>query len=91
MIRKVYKEKKIQRLIWYGLILGFASILVYAPSLRGGFINEDAENILNNPAFHAIKNIPSLFQKPHPSAQHWQPLTSLSFMIDYRLWEAKPI
>ena len=74
---------------WWGLtFLLVTSIFVYYPSLSYGWFNwDDTAYVLNNPIIQEI-NFSNLIQNFTTSeiVGTYQPMTNLSFMVDYAIW-----
>ncbi len=80
------------RYIWAGFALLVASIFwVYWPALNGAFVFDDRYNLLDNPNFRgfSVDNLIWAFTQSHIG--HYQPLTWLSFMVDYSFWGMDPV
>ncbi|MDD5019604.1 MAG: tetratricopeptide repeat protein [Candidatus Omnitrophica bacterium] len=72
-------------------ILVVIVFLVFLPSLRNGFINwDDQVYVLNNSSIKALTaaNIRTIFTSFYVS--NYQPLTILSFLADYQVWQLRP-
>lgn len=77
----------------FGLIVAVAAFLVYASSLGNGFVWDDAEFIVYNPALWG--DPVSLFIGVYPNfvidaAPYYRPLTLLTFLIENRLYGLSP-
>jgi protein O-mannosyl-transferase len=63
------------------------AILVYLPSLHGGFVWDDESSIIQN---HLLRNMDGLREIwAHPSLNtepHYWPITYTSFWVDYQIW-----
>jgi tetratricopeptide (TPR) repeat protein len=75
-----------------------ASALVYAPSLRGGFVWDDQPLILNDEQVHSPANWPAAFARDFFAASddqfkygYYRPLVTLSYMLDWALWRDNPL
>ncbi len=73
------------------LLVALATLLVFSPSLRNGFVNwDDDEYLVNNPNCHGLSaaNVRWMFTTFHGA--HYAPLSWLSYGTDYELWGLKP-
>lgn len=74
-----------------GLLVAAAAVVVFLPALDNGFVRwDDGVYVLDNHWIRALKpeNIRWMVTTSH--AALWQPLTWLSFALDYRLWGLDP-
>lgn len=76
------------------IVLGF---LVYANALSNKFVLDDEDQIVNNPLWHKLSNIPQIFTADSFNSggsainlgNFYRPILSLTFLINYRLWGLK--
>ncbi len=67
------------------------TFLVFLPSLQNKFVNlDDPQYLINNPAVHTLNvvNIKLIFSEQFVG--NYQPLTMLSYMLEYKIWELNP-
>src|SRR5438093_10054356 len=73
-------------------LIAVATLAVFAPALRGGFVNyDDPEYVTENPRVRAglsWMGFAWAFAAPH--AANWHPLTWLSHMLDGQLFGLAP-
>ena len=88
-------SSKTSRLIWLCLAAALAlAVIVYWPSLQGGYVFDDLNNIYHNTAIH-LKSLDweslrvAAFLGP-PSAAH-RPLAMISFAIDWYFGGGDPL
>lgn len=80
------------------LLLGAAALFVYAWSLPNGFVWDDEEQVVNNPAVHQLSNIPEYFSGSTfhtggaggSSGIYYKPLMTTSFAILHSLGGGRP-
>lgn len=70
------------------LLLVFAIALVYANALGNGFVWDDRNVVMNNPALRRVFPLSRFFVGEGLLRQ--RPMLSLSFALDYRLWGLNP-
>ncbi|HUU41102.1 MAG TPA: tetratricopeptide repeat protein [Desulfatiglandales bacterium] len=81
---------------WPYFIISLLVVLVYLPSLNGGFILDDSPLIKNNPYVKEMKSIASylaqedgITDKRDTGTYHtgyYRPLINITYWIDYKLW-----
>jgi hypothetical protein len=74
------------------LLVSVATLLVFLPALKCGFINfDDPEYVLNNPVIRGLTpaNLTAMFTQSHVG--WWMPLTWLSLAVDYHFWGLNPV
>ena len=70
---------------WAGAaLLALATVLVYLPSMRGGFIWDDDRLLTDNPAVKTIDGLYSIWFGNWPA--DYIPLTLSSFWLEWHLW-----
>ncbi|HEY3242073.1 MAG TPA: tetratricopeptide repeat protein [Phycisphaerae bacterium] len=76
-------------------VLGGAIVLItiaaFAPVLENGFVNwGDRKDIVDNPHFRGLTGENLLWMATAVHMGHYQPLTWLSFALDYAIWNLNP-
>jgi tetratricopeptide (TPR) repeat protein len=71
------------------LALVALAVVVYLPSLSGGFIWDDNQYVIQHPMIHAGDGL-WRFWFTREAADYW-PVTYSSFWIEYRLWGNRPM
>jgi len=61
----------------YIFLIIFVGLLVYFNSFFNGFLWDDEEFIVNNPAVHSLKNIPLSFKSSAVNGSYYRPVMSL--------------
>jgi protein O-mannosyl-transferase len=81
-----------RRKVWIGLLLAAATLLIYAPSVRNGFVVlGDLPYVVNNPHVRmgpTPANVRWAFTAVYEG--RWHPLTWISHMLDCRLYGPNP-
>ena len=82
-----------QELTAYALVVGCLLVavwLVFRPALANGWVWDDWGNLANNSRYHSLtpENIHWMFTTALQG--HYQPLTWLSFALDYSIWGDRP-
>jgi len=76
-----------------GLALAALSIVVYSSALKGGFIWDDDDGILNNPLVRTTGGLKTIWLDPlrmtRREASYW-PLTYTTFWVEYRIFGEDP-
>lgn len=103
MMQKWYKFTKFPDINTREHVLSIVIILlsfaVYFNSLKGDFIWDDIEQIVENPVIKNILNIPSFFTSdlwklignPTIASHYYRPFFLFSLAIDYQLWGLNPL
>jgi tetratricopeptide (TPR) repeat protein len=85
-----------RRSLWLAAALGFVA-LVYANGLSGPFVRDDHQLIEEEPRVHSLRPLGEYFgvafwRNPAGprNAAYYRPLTTLSYAIDYQLWDGAP-
>lgn len=79
--------------LWTLLAALIATVLIYAPGLRGGYLFDDYPNIVDNHGVQpADARLPSLVRAAlsSPSSEFKRPLASLSFAANYLVSDLDP-
>jgi Flp pilus assembly protein TadD len=73
-----------------GATVAVVAVAAFLPALTGGFVWDDDLNVLTNPHIRGLSgaNLTWMFTESH--AGHYQPLTWLSYTLDYALWGMAP-
>ncbi|HOW89886.1 MAG TPA: hypothetical protein PL037_06360, partial [Elusimicrobiales bacterium] len=70
------------------------SVLAYLPAIRhGGFVWDDADNIVNNRNLTSASGLRDIWTQVGPTEGgtiQYYPLTYTSFWLEYRLWGLRP-
>ena len=72
-------------------LVGLITFVVFSPALRNGFVNwDDFETIVENQNFRGLtwSHLRWMFTTFHLG--HYQPLSWLTFSLDYLLWGVEP-
>lgn len=73
----------------------FLTILAFLPTLTANFLNwDDHAHILSNPLvqqFKSVGDIATIFTTPDSANKTYQPLTTLSWAIEYKLFGKNPL
>ena len=76
------------------LVVFVAAVLLYLPSVRYGYVQDDRAIIASNPAAHSIGGALGAFDDPYwpreSGAGLYRPVTTLSFAIDWTLGRGRP-
>ena len=73
------------------LAVAAITLLVFLPTLRNDFVNfDDRANLIDNPRFRGFGLAELRWMVTTFHLGHWQPLSWLSFAVDYRLWGLDP-
>ncbi len=75
------------------IILSIISIIVFCNTLGNAFVYDDSVTIVNNNLIKNWKNFHTLFSFNYfilSGELSYRPLVTLSYFIDYSLWEANP-
>jgi protein O-mannosyl-transferase len=70
------------------LLLAAATIVVYSPALRGGFLGDDELLITNNSLVRSPDGLRQIWFTS--SAVDYWPLTNTSFWLEWRVWGLNP-
>ncbi|MCK6505610.1 hypothetical protein L6R53_19795 [Myxococcota bacterium] len=73
-----------------GLLLSLACLLAYQPALRGGYIWDDQDWIVQNPLLVEPGGLARTWLEPRAFHQYY-PLTLTSFWLEQRLWGQAPL
>jgi len=88
------------------LVIAALTLLTFANCLPNGFVGDDEFLFIKNPFFHSLSNLPKLFTSDYIADQNavfndvseninsgsvaYRPVLSLSFFIDYGIWQKNP-
>jgi tetratricopeptide (TPR) repeat protein len=88
-IRIIARLKKYPRVVAVAVILA-ATLLVYAPGLRNGFVWDDTALVLRDPLIRSWRLIPEAFGHflflDATASDFYRPLQRLTFLADYALY-----
>lgn len=94
MPRKNPPEKSISpdpsargRILLLALCLAAATVVAYAPSLRGGFIWDDPDYVVNNPTLRSVQGLERIWTEIR-SVPQWYPLVHTSYWFEFQLYSA---
>lgn len=90
----LHHELPTQGAVWY-LVVAVVAVLVYLPSLDGGFAWDDVRDVQENGAVHGTRGLLSHLVRPYrtdvPAVRSpYRPLTSMSFAISWELGGGSP-
>lgn len=71
------------------LLLAVAT-MAYAPSLRGGFLWDDDQYVVENPLLRTPGGLARIWLEPRASPQYY-PLVFTTFWVEQRLWGDRPL
>jgi tetratricopeptide (TPR) repeat protein len=69
----------------FALALVAALFIVYWPSLHGGYVMDDEDNISKNEMLHSVYGLRQIWLTPGATSQYY-PLTFTCWWVDYHLW-----
>jgi uncharacterized membrane protein YfcA len=82
---------KVKAFNWVGaVVIGCATFLVYVPAIRGGFIWDDPDYVVNNPVLRDASGLVTMWTNPR-SLKQWYPLVHTTYWIEYQLWGLNPL
>jgi len=78
------------------LIIAAASAAGHLSSLRGGFVSDDLEFVVQNPHIRKLSHLPQAFySRAYYSSSGkfsiYRPIASATFAVDYAVWGLKPL
>ncbi|HEY7090617.1 MAG TPA: tetratricopeptide repeat protein [Tepidisphaeraceae bacterium] len=79
-----------QRVLLGVAFIVFATLLVYLPAIRGDFIWDDPEHVVNNPTLRDLGGLVEMWTRP-TSLPQWYPMVHTSFWVEYHLWGPQPL
>src|SRR4051812_43029395 len=74
----------------WGTALIVLAALAFGPLLANGYITEDLDYVVNNPAMRSLQGLADIWLK-FDSTDRYYPLTFSTFWIEYQLWGAHPL
>ncbi|MDX2226233.1 MAG: tetratricopeptide repeat protein [Verrucomicrobiae bacterium] len=77
----------------WGLLYVLLTVLllaVYWPSLRGGFIWDDHDNITGNASIRSFDGLGKIWGQPGATMNYY-PLFYTSFWLDHQMWQGRPL
>lgn len=91
--RSIVAASRRQTALLAGLVLLFASVL-YASTLWGGFVLDDASMVALNPLVHTLRRVPELFVsdywQPIAKGGLYRPITTLSYALNFFVSSDRP-
>jgi len=87
--RLLTREFLFSREAGLALLLVIAVIAAYIPAIEGGFIWDDPEYVINNPALRTLGGLKDIWFEPGATPQYY-PLVFTTFWIEYHFWELDP-
>ena len=76
------------RVVLPALAIVAITLVAYVPAIRGGFIWDDPDYVLNNEHLRTVEGLGRIWI-PRNTPQFY-PLTFTSFWIEYHFWDEKP-
>ena len=64
-------------------------MLAYIPAMRGGFVWDDIQYVVNNPTLRTLDGLREIWFRPYSTPQYY-PLVFTAFWAGYRLWGLNP-
>jgi len=71
-------------------VFAFVALLAYLPELRGSFIWDDPDYVVDNPTLRSLDGLQQIWLNPNSLPQYY-PLVHTSFWIEYHLWGLNPL
>ena len=71
------------------LAIVLLTLIVYIPAMRGGFIWDDPDYVVNNDNLRSLDGLYRIWFVPKSSPQYY-PLVHTSFWVEYHLWKLNP-
>ncbi len=75
------------------VILAFVSVCVFLNAIQHGFVYDDIGVIEDNYFVRSLSNLPRLLGREYFQLSHeltYRPVVTLSYMLDYALWQLNP-
>ena len=73
-----------------GALLVSIAIVVYWPALRGGYVLDDDDYLINNVHLRSIDGLARIWFHPGQLPDHYC-LTYTTFWLEYHLWGLEPL
>jgi hypothetical protein len=74
-----------------GAMIALITVATFSPALENGFVNwGDHKDIVDNPHFRGLTGENLRWMATAIHMGHYQPLTWLSFALDYAIWKLNP-
>lgn len=70
-------------------LLLLATLLAYVPAMRGGFIWDDDDYVIENETLRDLDGLRRIWLDPTATPQYY-PLVHTSFWVEYQLWQLDP-
>jgi hypothetical protein len=70
-------------------VIACATFAVYWPAIRGDFIWDDPDYVVNNPTLRDLPGLLRIWTEPR-SLPQWYPMVHTTFWIEYQLWGLNP-
>jgi protein O-mannosyl-transferase len=71
-------------------LLLVATVTAYSPAIRGGFIWDDPQYVVNNPTLRSLQGLRDIWSAP-TSLPQWYPLVHTTFWIEHHLVGDHPL
>ncbi len=72
------------------LFIIVATLLAYVPAMRGGFIWDDPDYVINNDNLRTVNGLARIWFVPKSLPQYY-PLVHTTFWLEYHLWQLNPL
>jgi len=82
------KSSQKTHIFWAGLIF-LATMIVYIPAMRGGYIWDDDHYITENTTLRTSDGLRRIWLEPRALPQYY-PLVHTTFWLEYHLWHVHP-
>ena len=83
------KSSQKTHIFWAGLIF-LATMIVYIPAMRGGYIWDDDHYITENTTLRTSDGLRRIWLEPRALPQYY-PLVHTTFWLEYHLWHVHPL
>jgi len=71
------------------IVIVVATFVAYIPAMRGGFIWDDPDYVVNNDSLRTLDGLGRIWFVPKSSPQYY-PLVHTTFWAEYRIWGLNP-
>ena len=72
-------------------LLVVITLLAYAPTVRNGFVWDDAFIVVSNPDTRDLAALPRVLLSPDETPPYYRPLNRASYLLDYQLFGMNPL